>query len=127
MSNYSINDKEVSFKWGLQGSTPFETLVSEEYPDYILKVHWTLEASLDDTKVSTFGCHTFEVKPQENGDTFIPFEEITPKILFSWLGSTDYANDIKDSLVKILENMINAPKVELKSIPWLNKEVVNPV
>lgn len=126
MSNYSINDKEVSFKWGLQGSTPFETLISEEYPDYILKVHWTLEASLDDTKVSTFGCHTFEVKPQENGDTFIPFEEITPKILFSWLGSTDYANDIKDSLVKILENTINAPKVELKSIPWI-KEEINPV
>lgn len=123
MSNYSINGKEVEFQWGLQGGTPFETLVSVELPNYVLKIHWTLEASCGENKVSTYGCHEFPLKSKEQadatGDTFIPFEELTSQIVYSWLGSADFANPTKENLVKLLDGLINLPKIEVREIPWL--------
>lgn len=123
MSSFNINGKEVKFEWGLQGNAPFETLSHQDLSDFVLKVHWTLKASLGTDSVSTFGVHSFNPKTQEEadktGDTFIPFESLTSQIVFSWLGKTNWANDTKDKLVKLLINVIEQKDIEKKPAPWL--------
>lgn len=122
MSNFSINGKDVKFEWGLQGKEPFETIKHQDLPDFVLKVHWTLRAYIGDDSVSTFGVHSFEqktqIEAQATNDTFIPFESLTSKIVFSWLGKTDWANQVKANLVELLTNVIDSKSVEKKSIPW---------
>lgn len=117
----------VKFEWGLQGSEPFETTKQQDLPDFVLKVHWTLMAYLGEDSVSTFGVHTFEAKTQEEadktGDTFIPFEELTPQIVFSWLGRTDWANETKSKLVEKLNEVMLQKDVEKKQAPWVKQEV----
>lgn len=115
---------EIKFEWGLQGTEPFETIKQQDLPDFVLKVHWTLKAILEEDSVSTFGVHSFELKTQEEadktGDTFIPFEQLTPKIVFSWLGRTDWANDAKSQLSNKLTKLISEKSVEKKPAPWIN-------
>lgn len=115
---------EIKYEWGLQGSEPFETTKQQDLPDYVLKVHWTLRAYLGEDSVNTFGVHTFEAETQEETDktvdTFIPFEELTPQIVFSWLGRTDWANDVKSQLSNKLTKFISEKSVEKKPAPWIS-------
>jgi len=117
----------VKFEWGLQGSEPFETTKQQDLPDFVLKVHWTLKAIIGEDSVSTFGVHTFEEKTQEEadktGDTFIPFEDLTPQIVFSWLGRTDWANETKSKLVEKLNEVILQKDVEKKQAPWVKQDI----
>jgi len=121
MSSFNIDGQEITFEWGLQGKTPFEVLTSGESKGYVLKVHWTLSASVGEHVVSTYGEQIFQEKTEEeliaDGDTFIPFEELTSQIVFSWLGKSDFANPTKENLAKLLNNVMH-PVTQIAEIPW---------
>jgi hypothetical protein len=104
---------------------PLESYPSAEgQVDVVFKVHWQCYASTGSLETNDY-YSDFEtgVIPvtYESGSTFIPFNELTREIVYSWVENAmgiDEVNSIQQSLENRIESKIH-PTVLIQTSPWL--------
>lgn len=102
----------------------------EAYPtasgqtDVVFQVHWQCYASTGSAESgSYYGDCAVGVVPvtYNTGSEFIPFNELTKEIVYSWVESslgTSQIENIKQTLANQIEDKIH-PKVLVQTAPWL--------
>lgn len=108
----SINDCE--FTWVIPQLDCIPS--TEGSPDYVLNVHYRYQASYQNTIVDTYGVISFG---EYKGEEFIPFEELTKENVISWLEFLLNTQELKEKLVRLINDVINPPIISLQ-LPWDN-------
>lgn len=102
----------------------------EAYPtasgqtDVVFQVHWQCYASTGSRESSSYYIeNAVGVAPvtYESGSAFVPFNELTKDIVYSWVENAlgpDQIEQIKLNLATKIDDKIN-PKVLIQSPPWM--------
>ena len=101
----------------------------ESYPtasgqtDVVFQVHWQCYASTGSNSGSYYTEATVGTVPvsYDTGSVFIPFNELTKEIVYSWVENAlgvDQIDQIKTNLANRIEDKIN-PKILVQSPPWM--------
>lgn len=97
---------------------------SEGYTDVVFKVHWQCYVSTGSAEnnnyYSDFSVGVVPVS-YDTGSVFIPFNELTKEVVYSWVENTmgiDEINSIQQEIVNRIESKIH-PTVLIQNSPWL--------
>jgi hypothetical protein len=101
----------------------------ESYPtssgqtDVVFQVHWQCYASTGSYSGSYYTEAAVGTAPvnYDTGSVFIPFNELTKEIVYSWVENAlgvDQIDQIKTNLANRIEDKIN-PKILVQSPPWM--------
>jgi hypothetical protein len=101
----------------------------ESYPtasgqtDVVFQVHWQCYASTGSHSGSFYieTCVGTVPVTYDTGSTFIPFNELTKEIVYSWVENAlgvDQIDQIKTNLSNRIDDKIN-PKILVQSPPWM--------
>jgi len=90
--------------------------VSGSLSDVVTAVHYEIFASgsINGTSSLAYVNTTFDLEPP-NPDAFLPFDEITKSVVFSWIQSSQGENQFNESvseLEQILSSSVNSQNVE---------------
>jgi len=119
----------ITYTWNFDPLTCYTH--QNGYDDVVMTVHWQLTAtsgSAPDAYYSarSIGTQTFTFDPE--GDTFIPFNELTKEIVQSWVTTAlgeESVNQLMTSLETQIEDQVT-PKVVNLSPPWNPSPVEQP-
>lgn len=111
-----------TYNWQFNPLESYPT--SEGQTDVVFLVHWQCYASTGSVETNDYYTDfSVGVVPvqYESGSVFIPFNELTKEIVYSWVEDAmgvDGVNEIQQEIVNRIESKIN-PKVIIQQSPWL--------
>lgn len=113
MSNYrTIKTTDLSFEWVISQMQCFPSYEGEK--DFVVYVHWRRNATFEEYVADVYGCQTYS---QKEGDTYIPYEDLTFDIVCGWLESSLDVPALDINLAKQIEDLVNPPVITLP-LPW---------
>ncbi len=113
MSNYrTIKTTDLSFEWVINQMQCYPSFEGET--DFVVYVHWRRNATFEQYFADVYGCQTYS---QKEGDTYIPYEDLTFDIVCSWLEESLDVPALDINLTKKIEDLINPPIITLP-LPW---------
>lgn len=107
---------DLNYQWDFNPLESYPTASGQT--DVVFKIHWYLTATTESYSARTTGN---QIVQYISGSTFIPFNELTPEIVYNWVSSSmseEEYNNITASLITDIENQINPP-VLIQQAPWL--------
>lgn len=111
-----------TYEWQFNPLESYPT--ASGYTDVVFKVHWQCYASTgsqeEENLYTDFSIGVVPVS-YDTGSVFIPFNELTKDIVYSWVETTlgvDQIDLIKQELANKINNKIN-PQVLVQQSPWL--------
>jgi hypothetical protein len=113
MSNYrTIKTTDLSFNWVISQMQCFPSYEGEK--DFVVYVHWRRNATFEEYVADVYGCQTYS---QKEGDTYIPYSDLTFDIVCGWLESSLDVPALDINLAKQIEDLVNPPVITLP-LPW---------
>jgi hypothetical protein len=107
---------EINYDWNFNPLESYPTASGET--DVVFLVHWQLHATTGSYQAQAVG---YERVNYEFGSTFIPFNELTKKVVQTWIESSlgeEKITRIKLNLEDDINNQINPP-IKIQQAPWL--------
>ena len=81
--------------------------------DYVTIVHWRCEGDDGTNTASAYGTISFT---QEEGETIIPFDQLTEELVTGWMFEKLSKEDTEASIQTKLDELANPPLVS--GLPW---------
>ena len=95
--------------------------------DVVVQVYWTKTGTDENGKTGTFlGATPFTSTTMPEGDTFIPFGELTEEIVLGWIKDVvvgGYEEHVNAQIQKQIDEQVN-PVAE-PALPWAAVELPN--
>lgn len=112
-----------TYNWQFNPLESYPT--SEGQTDVVFLVHWQCYISTGSVENGNYySDSTIGTAPvtYESGSTFIPFNELTKDIVYSWVENSlgvEQMESIQQNLAQRIEQKIH-PEVLVQTAPWLN-------
>jgi uncharacterized GH25 family protein len=83
--------------------------------NFVITVHYSVTATDGDYSANTYGTVGYT---QEEGENYIPFEQLTPEIVVGWCQESLGKDTVEASLASQIEALKNP--TQLSGLPWAN-------
>ena len=81
--------------------------------NYVVTVHYRVDATDGDYTASTYGTVSYTEQP---GETYIPYDDLTPEIVTGWVQDSLGKATVEASLQGQIDTQKNPPVVS--GLPW---------
>ena len=85
---------------------------------YITIAHWRVDGTDDANSIGAYGTVNFNQEPDEE---IIPFDQLTPEIVWPWVFEKLNKEEVEAAVQAKLDELANPPLIS--GLPWATQEV----